>query len=357
MDRRFPSSRKLIGRSFAAFLAIFFLAYIIWFPIGYMLAALSSLFRHHSKLTSVLDPGVDQDCNIKQTDIYLSPLQPTPLQFCDTRASLLESLSNGLRHGFDEPYFGKGTSSLCIPTDEICMVLERFHGIIFIGDDISRAIYLAFNMLLREDLVYGALKGPDILSDQDRNNCRCDNQFLDECSSFGISSSEDLEMIVRSGSGCSYYSCHRIPHAYIPVDTFPASPSSIAAFKDLTYQKPNPWQPSPVVFSFGHASSFDIEMSTSALDEWLALALAAERNIPVLFLSPPAIGTPESNTVVWQFHQRMSTVAKLKHVDVLGLYNLTLQATSMNEGRNFGGRVALAEAMMIINWLSKLETS
>ena len=98
-------------------------------------------------------------------------------------------------------------------------------------------------------------------------------------------------------------------------------------------------------------------MTTSALDQWLALALAAERNIPILFLSPPAIGSPDSNTAVWQFHQRMSTVAKKKHVDILGLYNLTLQASSMNEGRHFGERVALVEAMMIINWLSKLETS
>jgi hypothetical protein len=128
-------------------------------------------------------------------------------------------------------------------------------------------------------------------------------------------------------------------------------------FKDLTYLKPNPWQPSPLIFSFGHASSFDIEMTTAALDEWLALALAAERNIPLLFLSPPAIESPDSNTAVWQFHQRMSTVAKEKHVDMLGLYNLTLQATSMDGGQHFGERVALVEVMMVINWLSKLETS
>jgi hypothetical protein len=111
-----------------------------------------------------------------------------------------------------------------------------------------------------------------------------------------------------------------------------------------------------VIFSFGHASSFDIENSTKALDEWLALALAAERNVPILFLSTPAIGSPESNVATWQYHQRMSTIAKLKHVDILGLYNMTLQA-STPDGAHFGERVALTEAMMIINWLSKLETS
>lgn len=147
------------------------------------------------------------------------------------------------------------------------------------------------------------------------------------------------------------------PHAYIPVDTVPTSAQAVNAFKDLTYLKPNPWQPSPVIFSFGHASSFDIEMTMQALDEWLALALAAERNIPLLFLSPPAIGSPDSNVAVWQFHQRMSIIAKEKHIDMLGLYNLTLQASSMDGGRHFGERVALVEAMIILNWLSKVETS
>ena len=98
-------------------------------------------------------------------------------------------------------------------------------------------------------------------------------------------------------------------------------------------------------------------MTTKALDEWLALILAAKRNVPLLFLSPPAIGSPDSNIAVWQYHQRMSTIAKEKHIDILGLYNLTLQATSMDGGMHFGERVALIEAMMIVNYLSKLETS
>lgn len=148
-----------------------------------------------------------------------------------------------------------------------------------------------------------------------------------------------------------------IPHAYIPANTTPASPSSITAFKDLTYHRPHPWQPSPLIFSYSHASSFSIESTTRALEEWLVLASAAERNIPILFLSPPAIGSPDSNTAVWQFHQRMATLLKHKRVELLGLYNLTLQASSLERGLHFGERVALVQAMMVVNWLSKLETS
>lgn len=49
-------------------------------------------------------------------------------------------------------------------------------------------------------------------------------------------------------------------------------------------------------------------------------------------------------------------MAKEKHCDVLSLYNLTVQASSEN-GEMFGLRVTLVEAMMVINWLSKLEAS
>jgi hypothetical protein len=52
----------------------------------------------------------------------------------------------------------------------------------------------------------------------------------------------------------------------------------------------------------------------------------------------------------------MAGIAKKKHLDVLSLYNLTAQATSL-DAKHFGERVALVEAMMVINWLSKLETS
>ena len=98
-------------------------------------------------------------------------------------------------------------------------------------------------------------------------------------------------------------------------------------------------------------------MATLALDEVLALARAAERNIPIPFLTPPAIASQDSNTAICRFHQRMATIARQKNVDVLGLYNLTLHAASMDGGRQFGAKVALAEAMFIVNWLSKLETS
>lgn len=84
----------------------------------------------------------------------------------------------------------------------------------------------------------------------------------------------------------------------------------------------------------------------------------------MLFLGPPAFGIDklpstapkEGNTAIWQYQEQVSEIAKENHFDVLGLYNLTMQA-STPDGRHFGESVALVEAMMVINWLSKLDTS
>lgn len=132
----------------------------------------------------------------------------------------------------------------------------------------------------------------------------------------------------------------------------------------MVFAKPNPWQPSPIIFSLSHLSSFDVTTTTRALDEWTDLSIAAERNVPMLFLGPPAFGLhksattkPESgNSAVWQYTEEMAPIAKQKHFDVLSLYNLTVQASS-TDGEQFGEKVALVEAMMVLNWLSKLETS
>ena len=62
------------------------------------------------------------------------------------------------------------------------------------------------------------------------------------------------------------------------------------------------------------------------------------------------------NSAVWNFSEEIAGVAREKHFDVLRLYNLTIQAVS-RDGENYGQKVALVEAMMVINWLSMLETS
>jgi hypothetical protein len=89
------------------------------------------------------------------------------------------------------------------------MVLERFNAVVFVGDDIARSLYLAFNILLREDLALGGLESWNFMSDQDRESCTCDKQFLDECNAYAVKSSEEVKRNDRYGQGGSAYYCER----------------------------------------------------------------------------------------------------------------------------------------------------
>jgi hypothetical protein len=260
------------------------------------------------------------------------------------------------------------------------MILERFNTIVIIGDELAQSVYTAFNILLREDLALGGLQ-QWIMSDQDRMDCKCDNQFSNpECSGYAIKNRGEVKKNEGADRKGSPYFCARkslfpsyqvfnsrcvgIPHAYIRVESVPASTTLQTLFKDLTYSRPNPWQPTPLIFSFSHATSFDVETTRRAMEEWYALATGAERNTPMLFLSLPAFGINKApgtapkkgNAAVWNYQEQVSRLSKENHFDVLSLYNLTIQASSP-DGEHFGEKVALVEAMMVINWLSKLDTS
>ncbi|KAE8445484.1 hypothetical protein EG329_013374 [Mollisiaceae sp. DMI_Dod_QoI] len=374
MEKSMGSSRASVFRAILAILVSCFVVYLLLLPIFYLFHTIANLTSHAHHKPFFHKVGEDEikhfagsrDCGITQADIYLAPwpINPNVSPFCKNRMTLLEAISGGGRHGFDEPYVGKGCTYRWFTTQEICIILERFNAIVFVGDEVAQSIYAAFNILLREDLALGSLQ-QWIMTEEERMKCKCDNQFINsECQRYAIKSIDEVRKNEASGRKGSPYLCERIPHAYLPVESVPAPAASQTLFKDLMYSKPNPWQPSPVILSIGHGSLFDVPNMTLALDEWTSLATGAERNIPMLLLGPLAFGpnknagiAPEnSNFGLWHYLEQMSPIAKERHFDILSLYNLTLQASTA-DGEHFGERIALVEAMMIINWLSKLETS
>jgi len=80
----------------------------------------------------------------------------------------------------------------------------------------------------------------------------------------------------------------------------------------------------------------------------------------MLFLGPQALGSNKAgnngNAALWQFQGAIAEPARQRRFDLLGLWNLTVQASS-KDGERYGERVALVQAMMMINWLSNLKTS
>lgn len=171
------------------------------------LADFSSYFSHFEG---------HQDCSLTSKDLYTRPsLQdestPKHTLYCRNRATLLQAMSEGGRHGFERPYSPAGCHYRWYSTAEICMILERFDAIVFIGDDTLKHVYAAFNMLLRENIATGALKQWD-MTETERLACRCDNQFIKpECSKHFITDSLTVSTNTESNIHKSPYTCNRTP--------------------------------------------------------------------------------------------------------------------------------------------------
>ena len=60
------------------------------------------------------------------------------------------------------------------------MVLERFDGVVFVGDEMLQSVYAAFNMLLREDVALGGLREGG-MGGEERARCACEGQVRGKC--------------------------------------------------------------------------------------------------------------------------------------------------------------------------------
>lgn len=89
------------------------------------------------------------------------------------------------------------------------MILERFDGIVFIGDDMLQSVYAAFNMLLRENIAIGSLKQWE-MKEEERAACRCDNQMIKaECSKFAVMDNQQVRENDEGSGHKSPYYCDR----------------------------------------------------------------------------------------------------------------------------------------------------
>ncbi|KAI9804803.1 MAG: hypothetical protein M1825_001171 [Sarcosagium campestre] len=314
-----------------------------------------------------------QDCGISSHHLYIPPLSQSndgkvSSKYCRNRKSLLEALSEGGRHGFEAPFVPKGCHYRWYSTAEICMILDRFDGLVFVGDGLVRQIYAAFNILLRENVALGALQ-QWAMSDEERASCRCENQYVkSDCSKFAVESSSDVEKNDANSAHRSPYTCNRTPHFYLSVGGSPASEEHTSRMKALLTSSPDSYKPIPIVYSLSLSTSLSWHATTASMDEFLGLADTASdtamRPMPFLWLGPVAAGhlkppgqiLNQGNNALWHYTHEMAKEARTRNWDVLNLYNLTLQADSW-DGSAYGERVALVQAMMVVNWLSKLEST
>ena len=316
-----------------------------------------------------------QECGISSTDIYNPPVlgrHDKHIHYCSNRATLLTAMSGGGRHGFDAPFHPAGCHYRWYSTSETCMILERFDAVVFIGDDMVRHIYAAFNMLLRQNLATGGLKQWD-MKESERDMCRCDSQLIKpECAKYIVTESEDVRKNDFGSGHPSPYYCSRIespshsrfvleltsstgvPHFFLPITSSPAPEELRTSFTAMLAKDPDSYKPIAVIHSLGLATSLSWPAATASMDEWVTLADASQRNVPFLWLGPNAAGhlkppgqiMSQGNNALWHYTTEMAKEAKSRELDALGMYNLTLQAASW-DGSNYAQQVVLVQVMMV----------
>lgn len=90
------------------------------------------------------------------------------------------------------------------------------------------------------------------------------------------------------------------------------------------------------------------------MDEWLSIAKTTGYTAPFLWIGPTAPGHQKKPTgnddlpAVWQYAIDTAQAAQSRDMDVLGMYNATLQAESF-DGTRYGEKVALMQAMMVFS--------
>ncbi|KAI9368412.1 hypothetical protein BJX61DRAFT_546566 [Aspergillus egyptiacus] len=369
-----PGGRRLTRRvtwrsstyKLMASLWILGVLYIVW-----LIRDVFYLPFEYSRRSGKANPGDDllaqyvgrEECGISSQALYIPPGSGDGL-YCQSRNSLLTAMSNGGRHGFGAPYASKGCNYRWYTTAEICKILERFDGVVFIGDDSLADAYAGFNILLREDLKHGSLKDWR-LSTTLHNDCQCDSQFKNSaCRSARITSSEELDS--KDVKFQIPYACStKTPHIFLPITTSPAASTIHNRFKTLlAHPSPKPpktterKKPIPVIQSLSLSTSYSLQTATSSIDEWLTLAKTSARSTPFLWIGPNAPNhqnppTTNVHAASWQYTLDTASVAQARGIDVLGMYNATVQAESW-DGQRYGENVALMQAMMIINWLALL---
>lgn len=243
------------------------------------------------------------------------------------------------------------------------MILERFDGLVLIGDATLQSVYNGINILLRQDLESGSLQTWSMDPDA-RAECRCNNQFVkSSCSEHYVTDSDQVSKSVghvNSDLGNSYV-CERMPHSFIKIDATSPDANTLAKFSHFILKAPRShYKPIPIIHSLSPATASHGDAATSLLN-FIEQAGQSQRNSPILWVGPSAAGHIDirgrlGNQQIWDFDRNMKKVARENGVEVLGMWNMTVQASSW-DGVRFGEKVALEQAMMIINWLGRLESS
>lgn len=129
-----------------------------------------------------------------------------------------------------------------------------------------------------------------------------------------------------------------------------------ASVSRLLSRDPDSYRPIPIIHSMGLSTSLSYSAATASMDEWTSLAdsIPTFRTNPFLWVGPAAAGhlkppgliMSQGNNALWHYTIEMAKEAEARGMEVLSMYNATLQAGSW-DGSGYGIKVALVQAMMV----------
>ncbi|GAA82291.1 similar to An02g04010 [Aspergillus luchuensis IFO 4308] len=345
-----PNGRRLIRRvtwrsstyKLMACLWVLGVFYIVWLirdVFYYPFYASSKQPLTPKDTNDLLAPYVGrQECDISSLSLF-SPPQPgdgeraSSNPYCQSRDALLNAMSNGGRHGFDAAYTSQGKCQI----DGLSFLVSGHFGF---SEGLQRGnsglLDTQTDLPFQDALIVGSL-APKYAT------------------FFGNSMESSFSPVDRA------YLCGllRVMRYTLKKEAVPLA--------GLTLVHPVFLMPSslqPVLLPLGVCMTNFVEWSPEELaeidpmDEWLTLAQASGRNTPFLWVGPTAPGLQKDSrdnihASSWQYSQDTAQEARNRGLDALGMYNATLQADSW-DGKHYGEKVALIQAMMVINWLAML---
>lgn len=193
-----------------------------------------------------------------------------------------------------------------------------------------------------------------------KDQCNCNAQFTHPaCAEYHVTSSE--QVVDNAPANGNPYHCKRTPHALLSIESSPPPPEIIDEYRKLVPRAPrSEYQPVPIIHSLS-PTTVSAQTANQSLLEFLQLADESQRKTPMLWIGPASPGYVEhkdakSSTEVWAYDHDMAKSAAANDIEVLKMWNMTAQASS-HDGVGFGEGVAITQAMMVVNWLSRLESS
>ena len=252
-------------------------------------------------------------------------------------------------------------------TSEICEILSRFERVIVVGDSMMRHVVGALNVLIREDLGYGAVTNWNF-GEEEMRECFCEHQMdVKKCSVQGVFWTGDVVKNDKGTFACGNMGRGREVDVVIEMMVrWPLVGEEVERFRGLM-QREKPGRPYAFVLGHGLWNELDLQATVN----WVEAVLGEARDRapyldgglwPRLFVSPNAAGVrKEDRYIVSQgdkalqiFERSVKGEMERKGVEHLGTWNMSVQMDKY-DGVHLSMKGNLVKAMGVLNWLDMID--